>query len=138
MTNELRNLLRQFFFCCFSFKEEQEEWIKCCQKNDLNRAEACLSLKVDVNTVSEDGQWSGLTIAASKNYTDLLEILLSHPKIKINQTTRRDRDPGIGVLISGHWTALMFACHAGNSAIVSRLVQEPRLDINYQDKDRYQ
>ena len=32
------------------------------------------------------------------------------------------------------WTGLMFACEAGNSAIVSRLVQVPGLDINYQDE----
>ena len=29
----------------------------------------------------------------------------------------------------------MFACHRGNPAIVSRLVQVPGLDINYQNKD---
>ena len=32
------------------------------------------------------------------------------------------------------WTALMFACQYGNSAIVSRLLKEPGLDINYQDE----
>ena len=119
MANQLRNLLKQ-------------EFIKYCQKNDLKRAEACLTLDVDVNTVSEDGHWSGLTVAAHKNYTELLEILLSHPQIKINNTT----DPG-GVLagLSGRQrTPLMFASIAGNSAIVSRLVQVPGLDINYQDE----
>ena len=29
----------------------------------------------------------------------------------------------------------MFACRAGNSAIVSRLVEVPGLDINYQDEN---
>ena len=32
------------------------------------------------------------------------------------------------------WSGLMFACELGNSAIVSRLVQVPGLDIDYQDK----
>ena len=64
-----------------------EKFIKYCQENDLKRAEACLTLDVDVNTVSEDGYWSGLTVAAHENYRDLLEILLSHPQIKINNTT---------------------------------------------------
>ena len=32
------------------------------------------------------------------------------------------------------WTALLFACEHGNPAIVSRLVQVPGLDINYQDE----
>ena len=35
-------------------------------------------------------------------------------------------------------SGLSAACRRGNSAIVSRLIQEPGLDINYQDKDRYQ
>ena len=30
-------------------------------------------------------------------------------------------------------TGLMIACNSGNSAIVSRLVQVPGLDINYQN-----
>ena len=51
--------------------EQQQEFLKCCQKNDLKRAESCLSLKVDVNTVSEDGRWSGLTIAAHKGRVHL-------------------------------------------------------------------
>ena len=32
------------------------EWIQYCQENRLDEVKACLSLKVDVNTVSEDGQ----------------------------------------------------------------------------------
>ena len=32
---------------------------------------------------------------------------------------------------------MMFACGAGNSAMVSRLVQVPGLDINFQDKHGY-
>ena len=52
--------------------------------------------------------------------------MLSHPDIKINNTTE--------YYIGGQCTALMIACHMGNSAIVSRLVQVPGLDINYQDE----
>ena len=58
--------------------------------NNLEGVTDCLSHGVDVNTVSEDGKWSGLTIAAKKNYPELLEILLSHPKIKIQM------QPGLG------------------------------------------
>ena len=113
-----------------------EEFIEYCRRNDLKRAEACLSLGVDVNTVSEDdydGLWSGLSIAAHKNYTDLLEILLSHPQIKINNTTTYELHFG-EILSERKGTALMSACSAGNSAIVSRLVQVPGLDINYQNE----
>ena len=102
-----------------------KEFIQYCQENKLEEVKACLTLKVDVNTVSEDGHWSGLTIAAKMNNLDLLDLLLSHPDIKINQKTEESA--------GGQSTALMFACEAGNIAIVSRLVKEDGLDINYQD-----
>ena len=62
------------------------------------------------------GLWARL------NYTALLDILISHPDIQISP----ERE-------GCQWTALMFACCHGNSDIVSRLVQMPGLDINYQD-----
>ena len=65
----------------------EKELIQYCKENRLDEVKACLTLKVDVNTVSEDGRWSGLTIAAQKNNTELLEILLSHPDIEINNTS---------------------------------------------------
>ena len=65
--------------------------IQNCHYNNLHGVRDCLSRGVDVNTVSEDGEWSGLTIAAEKNYPELLEILLSHPDIKINNTTESGR-----------------------------------------------
>ena len=64
-------------------KEITNCFIKCCQDNKVEKLEECLSLGVDVNTVSG---------------------------------------------------CLMDACNHGNPAIVSRLVQVPRLDINYQDE----
>ena len=108
-----------------------EEFIKYCQENTLEKVKACLTLEVDVNTVSEDGLWSGLTIAAHKNYLELLDILLSHPAIKINQTTDAG---GVPESFPGRqWTALMFACYGGNSDSVSKLTTVEGLDYNYQD-----
>ena len=109
------------------------EFIKSCKSKNLEKVRNCLSRGVDVNTIlMEDrdgllGRWSGLTIAAFFNDPELLEILLSHPDIKINKTTRS--------MYGRQWTGLMFACEYGNSAIVSRLVQVPGLDINYQDEE---
>ena len=108
------------------------KFLQHCEENELEEVRACLTRKVDVNRVSEDGHWSGLTIAAHKNYLELLDLLLSHPDIKINQTTNHSGWFGLN---RRQWTALMFACRAGNSAIVSRLVEEEELDINYQDED---
>jgi len=103
-------------------RNEELEFLRNCGENNLAGVRESLSRGVDVNTVCEDGHWSGLTIAAEENYPELLEILLSHPDIKINNTTECQM------------TALMFACRAGNSAIVSRLVEVPGLEINHQDE----
>ena len=102
-----------------------KEFIQYCKENKLEKVRSCLNLEVDVNTVSVDNSWSGLTIAAHKNYLDLLDLLLSHPDIKINLTTKNSEQS----------TALMFACISGNPAIVSRLVEEEQLDINHQNQD---
>ena len=86
---------------------------------------------LDPNTLSEDGSWSGLTIAAWQNYPDLLEVFLSDRHIKINQTVDAG---GVDADWAGYqWTALTFALHGGNSDIVSRLVREPQLNLNYED-----
>ena len=105
-----------------------------CKNNNPGFLIDCLSRGVDVNTVSEDGRWSGLTIAAQYNYPELLEILLSHHHIKVNNTTKVTLKINDTTNRENQWTALMVACNAGNPAIVSRLVQVPGLDINYQDE----
>ena len=113
-----------------SSSESQKEFLQHCTDNNLDKVRHHLFRGVDVNTVSEDGRWSGLTIAAEKNYTELLEILLSHSDIKINKTTKwYDRS-----FLQSQLTSLMFACDAGNPATVSRLVEVPGLDINHQDE----
>ena len=88
----------------------KELFLEACQKNDLDRVKASLTLDVDVNTVSEDGQLSGLTIAAWKNYPKLLDLLLSQPGIDVNLTTTESVTGGSW----GNWTPLMFACYAGH------------------------
>ena len=84
---------------------------------------------MNVNTISEDKQWSGLTIAAYNNCHQILEWLLRQPGIDVNTKTVANQYFG------KKWTALMFACRAGNSEIVSRLSEVPNIDFNYRDKD---
>ena len=107
--------------------DQGEQFLDHCHENNISEVKKCLSRGVDVNTVSGDGDWSGLIIAAWNDYSDLVDLLLAQPDIKINNTTRHF--PRL------QWTALMFACEAGNPDIVSRLVEVPGLDINYQDED---
>ena len=96
-------------------EELKDKFLQDCEDNNQEGVRDCLSRGVDVNTLSEDG-WSGLDIAAEKNYPELLEIFLSHSQIKIDNK------------------ALLAACVHGNSAIVTRLVQVPGLDIMYENE----
>ena len=117
-----------------NLRDLNEEFLQYCQKNELEKVRSCLNLEVDVNTVSESGGWSysGLTIAAYKNYSELLDVLLSTPTINVNQTIDAG---GVHELIYGRqWTALMIACCNGNSHTVSRLVEEEGLDFNYREQ----
>ena len=43
-----------------------KDFIQHCEENNLDGVTDCLSRGVDDNTVSEDGEWSGLAIAAHK------------------------------------------------------------------------
>ena len=105
-------------------------YLQYCKDNKLEDVRACLSEGVDVNAVSDNGRWSALTIAAHKNLPDLLELVLSQPGIKVNMTT----DAKAAGWSECQWTPLTFACHAGHSAIVARLVEVDGLAINYQDQ----
>ena len=51
-------------------------FINACLQKDLKKVEACLLLGVNPNTVSEDGKWSGLSVAAFKNVPQLLNLML--------------------------------------------------------------
>ena len=61
-----------------------EEFIEKCQNNDLEGVTAYLRRGVDVNMVSEDGNWFGLYIAARWNYVKLLDILLGKMLKKVH------------------------------------------------------
>ena len=86
---------------------------------------------MNVNTISEDKQWSGLTIAAYNNSSQVLEWLLRQPGIDVNIKTVAN------LYFGKKWTALMFACRADNCEIVRRLSQVANIDLNYKDKNGY-
>ena len=62
-------------------------FIDACLKKDLRKVEACLLLGVNPNTVSEDGKWSGLSVASFENEPQLLDLMLKQPDIDINLPT---------------------------------------------------
>ena len=60
----------------------------------------------------------GLILAARQNHVDVCEILLSHPKINVNNRDRRNR------------TALMESCSKGHSQITKLLINSPKICVN--------
>ena len=101
-----------------------------CKENDVEKVKCCIKLGVNVNTVSEDGNWSGLTIAAHKSYTKLMDLLLSQPGIDVNLATTTEHSTW------GKWTPLMNACYFGNHEIVGKLLsQVPDVNILYKDRN---
>jgi len=91
-------------------------FIKACQENDLEKVKACFLLGIDANTLSSDSQASGLSIAAEKNFLELLNILLSQTNINVNISMSQN-------------TPLSLACSKGNHDIVRRLLQMPGINI---------
>ena len=101
-------------------------FLNSCWTNDLEKVRECLDQGVDVNIVKElrsgEKKYSGLTIAAEKNYPELVDLLVSQPGIDVN-------------LIPGYGTPLMYACYAGHHEIVRRLVQVPGINIGHKESD---
>ena len=76
---------------------------------------------VEVNCKSRDGEWFALKYAASNDDEELLELLLSHPGIDVNNTDNYQN------------TALMMACYKRYSRIIKRLLAVPDINVNCQN-----
>ena len=92
-------------------------YLRSCWTNEITKVEQILRLRADVNWKDQDG-WSGLLIAADKNYRDLLELLLTQTGVNVNITDRYNETP------------LMLACLMGHENIVRRLCQAPGIELN--------
>ena len=66
-------------------RDLEKEFLTYCVSNNLVKVKACLTLDVDVNTVSENGRWTALLISLNRKGLELLDILLSHPKLDVNK-----------------------------------------------------
>ena len=95
-------------------------YLRSCWTNEITKVEQILRLRADVNWKDQDG-WSGLLIAADKNYRDLLELLLTQTGVNVNITDRYNSTP------------LMMACYKGHKDIVRRLCQVPGIELNIRD-----
>ena len=75
---------------------------------------------VEVNCKSRDGLFA-LKYAASSDDEELLELLLSHPGVDVNNTDNYQN------------TALMMACYKRNFRIIKRLLVVPDINVNCQN-----
>ena len=110
-----------------------ERFLQSCKKNDEEGVMECLQQGADVNIncKDEDGTiFTGLSIAASRNYPELLDLLLDRGA-DVNKTTlykyyQDDED-------LEELTPLMIASHHGHHKIVKRLLGIDGIDILFKD-----
>ena len=68
-------------------------FLQACDFNDLDQVRHSLGLGANVNWRRDPDGMSGLHIAASKNYGELLELLLSQPGVDVNITINNNGTP---------------------------------------------
>ena len=110
-----------------------ERFLQSCKKNNEEDVLDCLENGADVNCKScdEDGTtFTGLSIAASRNYPELMDLLLARGA-DVNKTClykqyQDDED-------LEEYTPLMIASHHGHTKIVNRLIKVHGIDILFED-----
>ena len=75
----------------------------------------------------------GLSIAASKNYFDVLYVLLCDPGLNVNLETSAEAIASDWIEY-GNFTPLIIACIEKNPGIVKTLLEQKNIDISYKDK----
>ena len=78
-----------------------------------------------------------MTIAAHKNYLELLYVLLDHPNIDINIVTGAEVRLGPHCNSFGNNTALIYACEADNPKVVEKLLRQPGINTMVKNSDGY-
>ena len=86
-----------------------------CRSGDVSRVRAALSAGVDVNSKSDSDGSTGLIEAIRKRKSNVINMLLDHPDIDINLSAISNETP------------LHFACSAGDTVTITRLVRDRRL-----------
>lgn len=73
-----------------SAEQDLDIFISACSLNNVIKAELALSLGVDLNTISRDGRWCGLTAAAWNGRQKIVKMLVEKREIDINIITDGD------------------------------------------------
>ena len=90
-----------------------------CQKNEVDLVRSLISHGADVTWKNDDESgWSGLHVAAARNYEQLVDFLLGVTGVDVNVTSTK------------YLTPLMVACTNGHGNIVKKLCQAPGIELN--------
>ena len=99
----------------------KQDFLSACRANDWQKVQLIFSLGGDVNWRGDNDGWSGLHIAAGRNYGELLELLLAQTGVDVNIRDNSKKTP------------LMEACRLGHENIVRRLCQVYDIQLNSRD-----
>lgn len=91
---------------------------RACKEGDVELAKKLIAKGVDVNAKDKKG-WTALHWASDKGLTDVVKLLLGHPKIDLNAKGSRE-------------TPLQIASFRGHTIVVNLLLQQKNLNINQQ------
>ena len=97
-------------------------WESCCL-GELQMARELLLAGADPNTKAGRDNWRCLMEAIWRNHEEVVDLLLAQPGIEVNAKDNNNR------------TALHYASHTGNIAILSKLLAVPGILVNERDVD---
>ena len=93
-----------------------------CQKNNLEKVKELSNQIDDINWGNpNDFNYTGLHIACSLGNKEIVEYLISHPKINVNKEDHNGETP------------LYIACYYGYEEIVKILLKDERVNVNKED-----
>ena len=101
---------------------KEKEFYKACEKNKLEKVKE-LSNQIDDINWGNSGGWTGLHLSCDYGRKEIVEYLISHPKINVNKEERDGETP------------LYRACWNGKDEIVKILLKDERVNVNKESKD---
>ena len=105
---------------------KEYEFYNACEENNLEKVKE-LSLQIDdINWGNpNDYDRTGLLVSCLLGNKEIVEYLISHPKINVNKEDKYGQTP------------LYVACWKGNEEIVKILLKDERVNVNKENKDGY-
>ena len=98
---------------------KEKEFYNACYENNLEKVKELSNQIDDINWGNpNESDWTGLFISCGMGNKEIVEYLISHPKINVNKETNNG------------YTPLYRACGEGNKEIVKILLKDERVNVN--------